>query len=552
MLDALIGAGASLLGGLFGNDSASDAAATQAAATTEAARLQREGLDAQLALQREQFDRTLQLQQPGIQAGDAARNRLLYAMGLSPTGFNTPTTAFQGGAGAGGTAGTGGALTREQIRQQLQSQYTTGQTGVQPTIQERPDLYGYNGGGEGAGQNVYIGPAVTNTQTVDQQALNAAVEQQYAQQQAQAEAARATQQQTDAAAQARAQADPNYGALSRGFTSADASNDAVLQYQMGLVDQARERASSVNNDPLYERSLVTAARNRVLDPSTDPLTQRMQPAVDAAIAGSTSIENDPLYQQQQPLVQQAVQRASNFTTAPGYTFRLAEGMKGVENSAAARGGLLSGAALKATQRYGQDFASNEYNNWFQQSNADRNYVSGVGNDAFNRLNTNRNFVSGQNDAQYGRMNTDRNYITSQNEGAYSRANTDRNYVAAQGDAAVNRFNTNQTNQFNRLSGLAGAGQTATNNVQTAGQSYAQGAGTAYGNYANAVGGITTNGANAQAAAGIAGSNAISGGIQGGINAYNQNRFLTTLQNSGRGSTYGGSGSPYDYTRESWY
>lgn len=545
MWDVIASVGGSLLGGLMGDDAASDAAAQQAEATREAARLQREGLDAQLNLQREQFNRTLQLQQPGIQAGDAARNRLLYMMGLSPTGFNTPTAAFTGGPAAPAPQ------TREQIRQQLQSQYTTGTTGAQPTLQERPDLYAAGGGIEQGGTNapVYIGPQATNTQTVDQQALNAAVDRQFAQQQQQTEATTAAQQQADAEAQARAQADPNYGALTRGFTGADADRDPIFNYQSGLVNAARDRASSLNNDPLYERNLVAAARGRVNDPSTDPLTQRMQPAVDAALAGSTSIENDPLYQQQKPLVQQAIQRASNFTTAPGYTFRLAEGMKGVENSAAARGGLLSGAALKATQRYGQDFASNEYNNWFQQSNQDRGYVSAVGNDAFNRLNTNRNFVSGQNDAQYGRMNTDRNYITSQNEAAYGRANTDRNYVAAQGDAVYNRFNTTQNNQYNRLAGVAGAGQTAGNNVTTAGQAYAQGAGAAYGNYANNVGNITTNGANASAAAGIAGSNAISGGIQGGINAYQQNRFLSTLQNN-RGGTY--TNSPYDYTRESWY
>lgn len=45
---------------------------------------------------------------------------------------------------------------------------------------------------------------------------------------------------------------------------------------------------------------------------------------------------------------------------PGYGFRLAEGQKALERSAAARGGLISGAALKAAQRYGQDLGSQEY------------------------------------------------------------------------------------------------------------------------------------------------------------------------------------------------
>ncbi len=45
---------------------------------------------------------------------------------------------------------------------------------------------------------------------------------------------------------------------------------------------------------------------------------------------------------------------------PGYGFRLGEGLKAIERSAAARGGLMSGATGKALQRYGQDLASQEY------------------------------------------------------------------------------------------------------------------------------------------------------------------------------------------------
>jgi len=45
---------------------------------------------------------------------------------------------------------------------------------------------------------------------------------------------------------------------------------------------------------------------------------------------------------------------------PGYGFRLSEGMKALERSAAARGGLMSGATGKALQRFGQDLGSQEY------------------------------------------------------------------------------------------------------------------------------------------------------------------------------------------------
>lgn len=123
---------------------------------------------------------------------------------------------------------------------------------------------------------------------------------------------------------------------------------------------------------------------------------------------------DPLYAQMRPNIDAALQRSAKFETAPGYEFRKAEGAKSVENSAAAQGGLLSGAALKAMERYGQGVASNEYGNWFNQSN------------------------------------------------------TDRNFVASQGDAAFNRFNGNNDRTYNRLAGISGTGQTATSQVNSLG------------------------------------------------------------------------------------
>lgn len=51
---------------------------------------------------------------------------------------------------------------------------------------------------------------------------------------------------------------------------------------------------------------------------------------------------------------------------PGYGFRLSEGLKALDRQAAARGGLISGGALKAAQRYGQNFASNEFGNAYNR------------------------------------------------------------------------------------------------------------------------------------------------------------------------------------------
>ena len=60
-----------------------------------------------------------------------------------------------------------------------------------------------------------------------------------------------------------------------------------------------------------------------------------------------------------------------FQQDPGYGFRLSEGQKALERSAAARGGLISGGALKAAQRYGQDMGSQEYTNAFNRYQAER-------------------------------------------------------------------------------------------------------------------------------------------------------------------------------------
>lgn len=62
---------------------------------------------------------------------------------------------------------------------------------------------------------------------------------------------------------------------------------------------------------------------------------------------------------------------SQFQADPGYGFRMSEGMKAVERSAAARGGLLSGATLKGVQQYGQNLASQEYTNAFNRYQTER-------------------------------------------------------------------------------------------------------------------------------------------------------------------------------------
>jgi len=60
-----------------------------------------------------------------------------------------------------------------------------------------------------------------------------------------------------------------------------------------------------------------------------------------------------------------------FQQDPGYGFRLKEGQQALDRQAAARGGLISGGALKAAQRYGQEMGSQEYMNAFNRYQTER-------------------------------------------------------------------------------------------------------------------------------------------------------------------------------------
>jgi len=60
-----------------------------------------------------------------------------------------------------------------------------------------------------------------------------------------------------------------------------------------------------------------------------------------------------------------------FQADPGYGFRLKEGLRALENSAAARGGLLSGNTMRGLTRYGQELGSQEFTNAFNRYQAER-------------------------------------------------------------------------------------------------------------------------------------------------------------------------------------
>ncbi|SOY65589.1 conserved exported hypothetical protein [Cupriavidus phytorum] len=104
----------------------------------------------------------------------------------------------------------------------------------------------------------------------------------------------------------------------------------------------------------------------------DPLTHYLQYGKAEGRKFATA-QNNPLYGSLTKNFS-----AEDFQKDPGYEFRLGEGQKALEASAAARGGLLSGAAAKALSQYNQNFASNEYQNAYNRFNTNQT-------NTFNRL-----------------------------------------------------------------------------------------------------------------------------------------------------------------------
>jgi hypothetical protein len=178
--------------------------------------------------------------------------------------------------------------------------------------------------------------------------------------------------------------------------------------------------------------------------------------------------------------------ASDFQADPGYAFRLSEGMKALDRTAAARGGLLSGATLKGAQRYGSDLASQEYQN------------------AFNRYQANRALQA----QEYGN--------------------------------AFNRFQTERTNTLAPLQSLAGVGQSATQQAQQASQNYATGTANTLGNYGNAAASNIIGTGNARASGYVGGANAVSSSLGQGLNFYQNQNLVNQLQANNLRNQYGAS------------
>lgn len=95
------------------------------------------------------------------------------------------------------------------------------------------------------------------------------------------------------------------------------------------------------------------------------------------VQGPSGVAGQTGYPTAQPTQAQPFDPFEDFYASPDYKFRLQEGMKAIERSAAARGGLRSGATMKAIGNYSQGVAAGEWGNYVNRLSA----LAGIGQQA---------------------------------------------------------------------------------------------------------------------------------------------------------------------------
>lgn len=131
---------------------------------------------------------------------------------------------------------------------------------------------------------------------------------------------------------------------------------------------------------------------------------------------------------------------SDFQADPGYDFRIGEGEKAIQRAASGRGGLYSGATLKALARFNQDTASGEINN------------------AYNRYNNNQNNTFSRLASIAGLGQTATNQVSQAGQNAYGT-------IASAGANASNNISSNLMGAANaRASGYVGGANAIGNGI----------------------------------------------------------------------------------------
>lgn len=163
------------------------------------------------------------------------------------------------------------------------------------------------------------------------------------------------------------------GSVATGYMASQASKSAA-----NTQAAAADRATAANQEALAQQAEMSLPYRTAGEKAVNQLSEMTQPGG----AATKEFSYAPF----------------SYTADPGYAFRLKEGLNAMNATAAARGGLISGNALKAGQIYGQEMGSQEYQNAFNR------YLANYSN-AQNTFQLNRNnlleplkFLSGQGQA----------------------------------------------------------------------------------------------------------------------------------------------------------
>jgi hypothetical protein len=145
-----------------------------------------------------------------------------------------------------------------------------------------------------------------------------------------------------------------------GYGSGDASGTSTSQAPLSYADWSKQNGTlNMGTNPLTGRGVVGQVGNYV---DYQNYLKNFKPT---ATAGTSQTAAGPDY--------------SAFFASPDYNFRRTEGMRGIQGTAAARGGAFSGNALKALNEYNSNLASGEFGNYF----ARQAQLAGIGQGAVN-------------------------------------------------------------------------------------------------------------------------------------------------------------------------
>ncbi len=278
--------------------------------------------------------------------------------------------------------------------------------------------------------------------------------------------------------------------------ASDSSYGDILLREPQLINDAAQSAKDDASRGVGDASVIL--NNQLLQANTAAQAQHnaarglLQPYENAGnfgLQGAQAAAGAPAF------------TADNFKQLdPGFDFRMQQATKALQQSAIAKGSGLSGATLKALDRYSQDYGSSEFGNAFNryQSANQQRYAQMMGLVNVGQTATGQEINSGENLVNQG-MQAGQLFATPQAQNAV-------NLGVHTGDISMNSAQFNANQEF--------AVRQAQQNARLA----------ALGIQGNAI----TGGANAAAAGTVGAANAWSGGLQTAGNDITQAIILGNL------------------------